>query len=123
MTGADITNQFISFGLNAGVGAVGLLILLLVLAYSALGRALGSVRSHFHESSDTEYLLWGLGVMLAVHIINWFGITYFDQFYVIWFMQLAMISSVTENAWETGPALEIDEAGAWPEEEEEVVRT
>jgi hypothetical protein len=123
MTGADITNQFISFGLNAGVGAVGLLILLLVLAYSALGRALGSVRSHFHESSDTEYLLWGLGVMLAVHIINWFGITSFDQFYVIWFMQLAMISSVTENAWETGPALEIDEAGAWPEEEEEVVRT
>jgi hypothetical protein len=123
MTGADITNQFISFGLNAGIGSVGLLILVLVLAYSALGRALGSVRSHFHESSETEYLLWGLGVMLAVHIINWFGITYFDQFYVIWFMQLAMISSVTENAWETGPALEIDEAGAWPEEEEEVVRT
>jgi hypothetical protein len=95
-----------------------LLILLLVLAYSALGRALESVRSHFPESSDSEYLLWGLGVMLAVHIINWFGITYFDQFYVIWFMQLAIISCVTENAGETGPALEVDEAGAWPEHEE-----
>jgi hypothetical protein len=118
ITGADITNQFISFGLNAGIGAVGLLILLLVLAYSALGRALESVRSHFPESSDSEYLLWGLGVMLAVHIINWFGITYFDQFYVIWFMQLAIISCVTENAGETGPALEVDEAGAWPEHEE-----
>jgi hypothetical protein len=121
-TGADITNQFISFGLNAGVGAVALLILLLTQAFSALGHAQGSVRSYFHGSSEAEYLLWGLGIVLAVHIINWFGITYFDQSYAIWFMQLAVISSVTENLRETSAALETDEAGAWPEEEE-VVRT
>jgi hypothetical protein len=32
--------------------------------------------------------------MLAVHIVNWFDIIYFDQMYVIWFMQLATISSI-----------------------------
>jgi hypothetical protein len=35
--------------------------------------------------------------MLAVHISNWVGITYFDQFYAIWFMQLAAIVSLTEE--------------------------
>ena len=47
------------------------------------------------ETKDTEFLLWGLGVMLAVHIVNWFGIIYFDQMYVIWFMQLAAISTLS----------------------------
>ncbi len=121
-SGADITNQFVSFGLTAGLGAIALLILLLVRAFSAVGQALGSVRSNFQESSETEFLLWGLGVMLAVHIINWFGITYFDQSYVIWFMQLAAVSSITEGCLQASPAVEMDEAGAWPEHEE-VLRT
>jgi hypothetical protein len=116
--GADITNLFISFGLNAGLGAIALFILLLVQGFSALGRAQASVRLYFRESSETEYLLWGLGAMLAVHIINWFGITYFDQTYVSCFMQLAAISSVTESCLQASPAVEMDEAGAWPEHEE-----
>jgi hypothetical protein len=94
---ADITNQFLSFGLTAGLGAMALLILLLARAFSDLGKALAVVRSHSQETSDNEFLLWGLGVMLTVHIANWFGITYFDQFYVIWFMQLAAISSISSS--------------------------
>jgi hypothetical protein len=74
-----------------------LLILLLARAFSDLGKALAVVRSHSQETSDNEFLLWGLGVMLTVHIANWFGITYFDQFYVIWFMQLAAISSISSS--------------------------
>ena len=119
-TAADITNQFVSFGLTAGLGAVVLFIVLL--GFSGVGKALASLRSHDGESDGTEFLLWGLGVMLAVHIINWFGIAYFDQFYVIWFMQLAVVSSVTESCLQASPAVEMDEAGAWPEHEE-VLRT
>lgn len=116
--GADITNQFLSFGLNAGLGAMILFIVLLVRGFRGIGDALASIRSRDDESNGTEFLLWSLGVMLAVHIINWFGVTYFDQFYVIWFLQLAAISSITESCLATGPAIEMDEAGAWPEREE-----
>ena len=92
---ADITNQYVAFGINAGAGAIILFILLLKRAFSGLGQAMEAVRTS-GESKAAELVLWGLGVMLTVHIINWFGITYFDQFYVVWFMQLAIISTLSE---------------------------
>jgi hypothetical protein len=95
--GADITNQFISFGLMAGVGAIVLLIVLLLRAFSSLGKALEAVRANSKKPNESEFLLWGLGVLVAIHIITWFGITYYDQFYVVWFMQLAAISSVSTS--------------------------
>jgi hypothetical protein len=93
--GADISNQYIALGLNAGLGAIVIFILLLTRAFSGLGRALAMVRSNSQQTTDAEFLLWGLGVMLVVHIINWFGIAYFDQMYVIWFMQLAAVSGLS----------------------------
>ncbi len=95
--GADITNQFLSFGFTAGLGAIALLILLLTRAFSSIGQTLSAVRSISPHPSEGEFLLWGLGAMLTVHIVNWFGISYFDQFYVVWFMQLAAISTLTAS--------------------------
>jgi hypothetical protein len=116
--GADITNQFLSFGLNAGLGAIALFILLLTRAFSGLGEALASVRSNCRKPSETEFLLWGFGVMLLVHIVNWFGITYFDQIHVVWFMQLATISGLSETRAEAGSKIETDDSGDWPGEED-----
>jgi hypothetical protein len=96
--GADITNQYLAFGLDAGLLAMVLFILLIVAGFNAIGRALMSLHTVTLVSSETEYLLWGLGCTLAVHISTWFGITYtFDQTYVIWFMQLAAISSISQT--------------------------
>lgn len=94
--GSDITNQFLVFGLAGGVLSIALFILLLVKCYKSLGKALKVVRSFPVKQTDTEFLLWGLGAMLAVHIENWFAISYFDQFYVIWFLQLAAVVSVSQ---------------------------
>jgi hypothetical protein len=38
-----------------------------------------------------------LGVTLTVHIVNWFGTTYFDQTYVEWLLQLAAISGISQT--------------------------
>lgn len=100
--GADITNQFLSFGLSAGLVAMALLTFLLIRGFQSLGKAMAAVRSGVSEASDREFLLWGLGVMLLVHVVTWFGVIYFDQIYVIWFMQLAAISSVSQLAAEVG---------------------
>jgi hypothetical protein len=95
--GADITNQFLLFGLTAGVGATLLFIFLLYRAFSNLGQAMEVVRAHPGMPGEPQYLLWALGVMQVAHIFNWLGIAYFDQTYVIWFMQLAVISSLSES--------------------------
>ncbi|HYA40448.1 MAG TPA: hypothetical protein VEF34_04055 [Syntrophobacteraceae bacterium] len=94
---ADITNQFIAFGLAAGLMAIALFVWVLVRAFKSLGIKLAAVRMSSIKPSESEYLLWGLGAMLAGHILNFFAICYFDQFSVIWFMQLAAIASVTQG--------------------------
>ena len=53
------------------------------------------IRANHQGATETEYILWGLGVMVVGHMINWLGIIYFDQIYVIWFFQLATIASLT----------------------------
>lgn len=102
MEQGDITNQFISLGLSAGLMAIVLFIWLLVRAFRSLGRELAAVRLPSVQPSESEYLLWGLGTMLVGHIANFISITYYDQFYVIWLMQLAAISSLTSGCERTG---------------------
>ena len=93
---ADITNNYLAFGFKGGLLAVALFIVLLIRAFRALGEGLTVVRHTSPTPMETECLLWGLGCALLVHIVTWFGITYFDQIYVIWFMHLAAISCISQ---------------------------
>jgi len=93
--GADMTNQFLSYGVAGGVVSMGLFIMLLVQAFKKTGTALYAVRAQYSSPHQDEYLLWGFGVMLLAHIFNWLGITYFDQTYLIWYLQIAAISNLT----------------------------
>ena len=94
---ADITNQFILFGLTGGLAAIILFIYVLIRAFSYLGKAMVAVRAGSSGNNEAEWMLWALGVILAQHIVNWFGITYFDQISVVWFMQLAAVSNLSEQ--------------------------
>lgn len=93
--GTDITNQFLLFGIQAGLAAILLFIFLIYRAFSEVGRALASVRQTPGRQRE-EPLLWGLGVALATHVANWFGISYFDQFNVLWLLTLAALVSMSE---------------------------
>lgn len=99
---ADLTNYYLDFGINAGVAAMVIFIFLLIKAFRMLGQALAVVHSKSPTPGESEFLLWGLGVMLVGHVFNWFGITYFDQTYVIWFMQIATISTLAQACTEPG---------------------
>lgn len=93
---ADMTNLFLQFGVDGGLLALLLLVLALALAFRRLGRALVAARQ-LPESQLSERFLWALSALLIAHIINFFAITYFDQFNMIWMMQMAAISGVTSE--------------------------
>lgn len=88
---ADITNEFLLFGVAAGVPAIIALALLLRATFQTVGQA---VRSADHHRDKSRFLLWGLGVSIFVHIVNWFGVAYFDQSWAIWILHAAAISSI-----------------------------
>jgi hypothetical protein len=91
--GADMTNYFLSYGVRGGIGAVMILIYLLVVCFKLQGGALAHVRTIL-GNRKSELVLWGLGVLLAAHISNWFSISYWDQFSVIFYLQLATLVSL-----------------------------
>jgi hypothetical protein len=97
--GADITNEFISFGLSAGILAVIFLVVLLTKSFKAVGEQLAVTRSIESEKSD-EFLIWGIGVTLLVHISNWFGVSYFDQIKFVWYLHVSMVAMLADKARE-----------------------
>lgn len=99
---ADITNQFLSYGLASGLPAMLLFFYLLLTAKRHVGVILSSNSDKFGsgEAKKAQYIAWGLGSLLVMHIANWFGIIYFDQSYVIWYLHLAMIGSLSQYSSE-----------------------
>ena len=102
--GADMTNQYLVFGMTAGFGAIALFIIVLKRAFNHLGKALDILRSKGRNARDEEYLIWGLGVMVLVHVINWLSIPYFDQSVVLWLMELAIIANLTTTIMSQSPS-------------------
>jgi hypothetical protein len=94
---ADITNQFIAFGVAGGLLAMLLFVRVYVLAYRQIGRATAILRFEMGDGSPEQRLLWGFGVALAVHVASWLGISYFDKMSLIWILQLACISAATQH--------------------------
>jgi hypothetical protein len=95
--GADITNQYLVYGLNAGIVSLALFILLLVGAFAQIRLAMQKLSVLGASYGITRPMLWGLGVTTAVHVVSWLGISYFDQMYVIWYFQLAAVASITDR--------------------------
>ena len=92
--GADIINYYLDFGIAAGVVAIVLFVRLLVRLFKTVGAGMAQARPR--SDLATEYWLFGLGVALAMHVFNWFGIVYFDQCYAVLFMQFAAISGLAQ---------------------------
>jgi hypothetical protein len=96
--GADMTNQFLVFGVRAGLLAVGLLVAALSLGFVGIGKLLTSARASGDRTTAKQLLLWGLGVSLFVHAVSWLGCSYFDQSWAIWLMHIAAVSSAMQAA-------------------------
>jgi len=101
----------------SGLGALGLFILLLARAFGQIGKAMAKLKTSVPRNSTTPFVVWGLGVTMLVHVVGWFGVSYFDQMYVIWFLELAAAVSVTEEILRRRKAARVPEKIAVPRSE------
>jgi hypothetical protein len=85
----DITNQFISEGVNGGILTLLLFIVVISLSYKYIGEVL-----KWRHDADlyTKMAIWCIGVCLFAHILSFLSVTYFDQTQIYWYMILAVAS-------------------------------
>ncbi len=94
----DITNQYILEGAHGGVITMILFILVIIKCFQSVGTA----RSRFVNQPETQKYIWALGVVLFVHVWNFISVSYFEQLIFIYYLLLAMISSLTNLPEITG---------------------
>ena len=89
--GADLTNQFVSDGVNAGILGLTLSIYVIIRCFKALGNAMKSIGP---EALTSEKFLWGIGSIFTGSIAILFSVTYFDQMQVIWYFLMACVATL-----------------------------
>ncbi len=89
----DITNQFISEGINGGLVAMCLFIWLLVKSF----KTTGIIALNEHQFSQPErFMVWSVGCALFGHVASFFSVTYFDQIIIFWYFTIALIAVFAE---------------------------
>ena len=89
--GGDATNHYIVEGLNGGFLTMCLFIAVIVIAFRQVGYLWRSQSHNLYRLA----LSWALGVSLFVHCVNFVGVFYFGQIYIIWYLLLAVICSLS----------------------------
>lgn len=86
----DTQNQYVNVGETGGLVAFILFIIMISRTYGKIGTARKLVAGR-----KQEWFLWFCGAALFSHLVAFFGVNYFDQSKVGWFVLLAIISAVT----------------------------
>ena len=87
----DTQNQYVNVGETGGLVA---LVLFLCMISRCFAR-IGDTRKAFEGKNSQVWFVWFLGAALFAHLVSFFGVNYFDQSKVNWFLLLAMISVAT----------------------------
>jgi hypothetical protein len=85
----DACNQFVAEGLGGGLVSLVLFIMMLSRSFSMIGIA----RAGAEGNPQRTWFFWCFGAALFSHVIAFFGIDYFDNLRVWWFLFLALISA------------------------------
>jgi len=88
----DITNQFISVGIDGGLIALILFIAVILFCFKNIGIKLKEISS---REFPIKFALWCMGVSLAGHLASFISVRYFDQIIVFWYLLLALITTVS----------------------------
>jgi hypothetical protein len=88
---SDLTNQYVIEATQGGLLQLLLFVALIVLGFRAAGRAW---RAAWPRRADVA-LSWALGVSLFTQSVAFIGVGYFGQEWILWFMALAGLASLS----------------------------
>lgn len=94
----DLTGQYILEGVLGGVIPLILFIAVIIKCFQYIG----AVTHEFNEQPLLQKIIWGLGVVLFIHVFTFFSISYFEQMVFIYYLLIAMISSLPNLPEVTG---------------------
>jgi len=106
--GVDVTNEYINISINGGIISLILFIMLLGKCYSNLGRKIAEAA--INGDKNIELVCWGLGASLTSHVLNLLSVSYWDQFYVLWYMLLSIISGITGDVHGENDSRAVDDS-------------
>ncbi len=86
----DVTNHYILECVQGGL----LTLILFVITIGIAFRNVGLMWRYYEKDRFRLALSWALGVSLFVHCMNFLGVSYFGQMYVVWYLLLAIIASL-----------------------------
>lgn len=89
----DLCNQYVYVGVRGGFLSLCLFLILIAIAFREVGRMW---RQHSRDSYRLA-LSWAMGVCLYVHCMCFIGVSYFGQIFLIWYMHLAIIGSLSNQ--------------------------
>ncbi len=106
----DTQNQYVNVGETGGLVAFIFFICMISRCFARIGET----RKAYEGRSGEVWFVWFLGAALFSHLVSFFGVNYFDQSKVNWFLLLAMISVATAwrpQAMERKPKGNVEEPG------------
>jgi hypothetical protein len=86
----DDTNYFLVLGLQGGMPLLVVFLMVLALAFGAVGR----MWRRAGTNRPDVIAAWALGVAIFIHIMSFFSVTYFGQIVMLWNLTLAMVGSM-----------------------------
>ncbi len=91
----DITNQYILEALRGGLLTLIIFILVISSSFKNVGKSLSFLEEkRTGKKYVSEWRVWLIGVAILVHVITFFGLSYFAQMSVLLYIHLGMAGSV-----------------------------
>ena len=88
----DITNQYILEGVRGGFLTLALFLVMIYMALRTLLRL-----SLQHQEHKQQFLIWCFLVIILGHCVSFFGVSYFGQIMMWWYMTLAVVSFLYDD--------------------------
>ena len=89
----DVTNQYISVAMAGGLTSLILFIGTIAACFAPVGQA----QRVYRGDRRNQFATWCLGASLFSHTVAFFGIAYFDQTVVSWYLLLSFLSTLNNQ--------------------------
>jgi hypothetical protein len=88
----DVQNEYVAVGVTGGLVAFGAFIYVIYRSFSRIG-----IKMKLAQTKEDQWFLWLLGGSLFVEVVSFFGVNFYDQVRMLWFVLLAMIVAATRS--------------------------